>query len=55
MADEPLGSGHEDEDGDASTPFDNPFFLPGSEGLVGHRSTIAARPAPGHRARPGVD
>ncbi len=30
MADEPLGSDDEseDEDGPASTPFDNPFFLP---------------------------
>jgi hypothetical protein len=28
MANEPLGSEGEDEDGPASTPFDNPFFLP---------------------------
>ena len=28
MAEEPNGSEGEDEEGPASTPFDNPFFLP---------------------------
>ena len=28
MAEEPLESDRDEEDGPASTPFDNPFFLP---------------------------
>jgi hypothetical protein len=28
MAEQPLDPDREDEDGPASTPFDNPFFLP---------------------------